>query len=99
MLVFILLSVFRNFTLLPSTVLVIAGTLLFPERLGLVFSISLVGVVISAALVYFLFEFLGLDTFSREGIQTGFAGWNDNYNREASGSSWRGPPFPSCQRT
>ena len=63
MLAFILFSVFRNFTLLPSTVLVITGTLLFPERLGLVFSISLVGVVISAALIYFLFEFLGLDTF------------------------------------
>ncbi len=63
MLAFILFSVLRNFTLLPSTVLVIAGTLLFPERLGLVFSISLAGVVISAALIYFLFEFLGLDTF------------------------------------
>ena len=32
----------------PGTVLVFAGTLLFPERLGLVFSISLVGVVSSA---------------------------------------------------
>ena len=66
MLAFILFSVFRNFTLLPSTVLVIAGTLLFPERLGLVFYISLVGVVISAALIYFLFEFLGLDTFFKK---------------------------------
>ena len=54
------LSVVRPITLIPSTALIIAGTLLFPDRHWFVFASSLAGVVASAALIYFFFEFLGL---------------------------------------
>ena len=57
---YVLLSVVRAFTLIPSTVLVIVGALLFPDRPGFVMVSSLGGVVASAALVYFFFDFLGI---------------------------------------
>ena len=57
---YIVLSVVRAFTLIPSTVLIIVGTLLFPDRPWFVMVSSLGGVVASAVLIYFFFEFLGL---------------------------------------
>jgi len=57
---YVVLSVVRAFTLIPSTVLVVVGTLLFPDRPGFVMISSLGGVVASAVLIYFFFEFLGL---------------------------------------
>ena len=54
------LSVLRPLTLVPSTVLIVAGTLLFPDRAGMVFAVSLGGVVASAAVIYYFFDFLGL---------------------------------------
>lgn len=60
LLAYVLVSVLRPVTLVPSTVLIVAGTLLFPERYALVFSVSLAAVVASAALIYYFFDFLGL---------------------------------------
>ena len=57
---YMVVGVVRAFTLLPSTVLIIAGTLLFPDRPWFVVASSLAGIVVSSALVYFFFEFLGL---------------------------------------
>ena len=66
LLAYFVLSVVRAFTLIPATVLIIAGTLLFPNQQLFVFVSSLIGVVASAALVYFFFEFLGLgELFAR----------------------------------
>ena len=63
---YVVLSVARPFTLIPSTVLIIVGTLLFPDRPWFVIISSLGGVVASAVLIYFFFEFLGLgDLFER----------------------------------
>lgn len=59
-------SVLRPVTLVPSTVLIVAGTLLFPDRYWTVFAVSLGGVVASAALIYRFFDFLGLaEAFER----------------------------------
>lgn len=60
LLAYVILSVVRGFTLVPSTVLIVAGTLLFPDQRWFVMVSSLAGVVASSALVYFFFEFLGL---------------------------------------
>ena len=53
-------GVLRPVTLVPSTALILAGTLLFPERYALVFSVSLASIVASAALIYYFFDYLGL---------------------------------------
>ena len=53
-------SVLRPITLIPSTVLIVVGTLLFPDRAWAVFVVSLAGVVASAAIIYYFFDFLGL---------------------------------------
>ena len=57
---YIALSVVRPFTLIPSTALIIVGALLFPRHPWFVMVSSLVGIVASAAVVYFFFEFLGI---------------------------------------
>ena len=54
------LSVARPVTLVPSTVLVVVGTLLFPDRPATVFCVSLAGVAASAGIIYYFFDFLGL---------------------------------------
>ena len=60
LLAYVVVSVLRPVTLVPSTVLIVAGTLLFPERYALVFAVSLAAVVASAAIIYYFFDFLGL---------------------------------------
>ena len=62
-----LLSVVRPVTMVPSTVLIIVGTLLFPGRYWMVFAVSLGGISLSAILIYYFFEFLGLkEVFERK---------------------------------
>ena len=63
---YVALSVMRPVTLVPSTVLIIVGTLLFPDRYFMVFMVSMGGVVVSAALIYYFFDYLGLaEVFER----------------------------------
>ena len=63
---YVVVSILRPVTLVPSTVLIIVGTLLFPDRSVLVFVVSLLGVVVSSALIYYFFDVLGLaETFER----------------------------------
>jgi uncharacterized membrane protein YdjX (TVP38/TMEM64 family) len=66
-LVYLGMSAFRGFTLLPSTPLVLAGTLLYPDQPWLVLAISMAGIVISSTLIYFGSEALGFsDYFERK---------------------------------
>lgn len=57
---YIVVSILRPVTLVPSTVLIVVGTLLFPDRSVLVFVVSLLGVAVSSALIYYFFDILGL---------------------------------------
>ena len=64
---YVVVSLLRPVTLIPSTVLIVAGTLLFPDRYWTVFAISLGGVVASSGLVYWFFDFLGFaELFERK---------------------------------
>jgi uncharacterized membrane protein YdjX (TVP38/TMEM64 family) len=62
-LVYLGMSAFRGFTLLPSTPLVLAGTLLYPDEPWLVLAISMAGIVISSTLIYFGSEALGFSDY------------------------------------
>jgi len=57
---YVVVSILRPVTLVPSTVLIVVGTLLFPDRPVLVFVVSLLGVAVSSALIYYFFDILGL---------------------------------------
>ncbi len=57
---YLAMSAIRGLTLLPSTPLVIAGTLIFPDQLVAVFAVSMVGIVLSSSMVYFFSDHLGL---------------------------------------
>lgn len=60
---YILISALRGLTLLPSTPLVIAGTLLFPAEPLAVFAVSILGIALSSTMIYFFSEALGFDNF------------------------------------
>lgn len=61
--VYILMSTFRGFTLLPSTPLVIAGTLLFPERPLVVLLVCLIGIGASSTMIYLFSDRLGFHEY------------------------------------
>lgn len=67
LLIYCFFSVVRGFTLLPSTPLVIAGTILYPHQPWLVLFISLSGILLSSSMIYFFSDFLGFtDYFERK---------------------------------
>jgi uncharacterized membrane protein YdjX (TVP38/TMEM64 family) len=59
LIVYLAISALRGFTLLPSTPLVLAGTLLYPDQPWLVLAISISGILISSSLIYFFSDALG----------------------------------------
>ncbi len=61
LLIFLILSIVRGLTLLPSTPFVIAGTLLFPNQLWMVFWISIIGITFCSILLYYFSSYLSFD--------------------------------------
>ncbi len=60
-------SLLRGFVLLPSTPLVIAGTLVFKSQPLMVLSISMTGIMLSSAALYYFSDRLGIkDYFVRK---------------------------------
>jgi uncharacterized membrane protein YdjX (TVP38/TMEM64 family) len=62
-LIYFAMSVLRGFTLLPSTPLVLAGTIVFPSQPVTVLCISLCGIALSSSLIYFCSEALGFHEY------------------------------------
>ena len=62
-LIYFLFSAFRGFTLLPSTPLVLAGTILFPTQPFAVLAVSMIGILLSSTMIYYFSEFLGFDEY------------------------------------
>lgn len=58
--IFLAISIVRGFTLLPSTPLIIAGTLAFPTAPWTVLAISIIGIIASSSLIYWFSETLGI---------------------------------------
>lgn len=52
LLILFLLHLFRGFTMLPPTILIFAGIIMYPDRLSELLIISIVGAVLSGALAY-----------------------------------------------
>ncbi len=61
--VYLLLSILRGFTLLPSTPLVLAGTLMFPTQLWLVLAVSIFGILVSSSVIFWFSDLLGISKF------------------------------------
>ncbi len=61
--VYFLIHLLRGFVLLPSTPLVFAGVILFPEHLIWVLIVSLLGIIGSSLLIYFFSDKLGFSSF------------------------------------
>jgi uncharacterized membrane protein YdjX (TVP38/TMEM64 family) len=60
---YIVASALRGLTLLPSTPLVLAGTLLFPAQPMAVLAVSLIGIGLSSTMIYFFSEYLGFHEY------------------------------------
>ncbi len=70
--IYFVLSVLRALTLLPSTPLVLAGTLLFPEQPFAVLAVSMTGILLSSTLIYYFSDYLGFSEYF-EGHKPAFA--------------------------
>ncbi|MBK6749624.1 MAG: TVP38/TMEM64 family protein [Pyrinomonadaceae bacterium] len=62
-LIYLAMSALRGFSLLPSTPLVIAGTLLFPDQPLAVLAVSIGGILLSSTMIYYFSEFLGFHEY------------------------------------
>lgn len=63
LIIYFAISIARGFTLLPSTPLVLAGTLIFPASPWLVLAVSIIGIVISSSMIYWFSDLLGFDEY------------------------------------
>ena len=61
MMIYIVISLIRGLFLLPSTPFVLAGAIIFPDNLHLVFIVSMLGIVATAVFLYFASRFLEFD--------------------------------------
>jgi len=61
--IYILLSMVRGFFLIPSTPFVLAGVAMYPDDPAIVISISMVGILFSATLLYFFSKKLGFSGY------------------------------------
>jgi uncharacterized membrane protein YdjX (TVP38/TMEM64 family) len=61
--IYISISMFRGFFLIPSTPFVLAGVAMYPENPIMVISISMAGILFSATLLYFFSQRLGFSLF------------------------------------
>ena len=57
-LVYVVISLIRGLFLLPSTPFVLAGVILFPTNLSLVFVVSMLGILTTAVFLYYASRFL-----------------------------------------
>ncbi len=60
MLVYFIVSMVRGWFLMPSTPFILAGVLLFPHQPFAVLGISMLGILFSAASIYYLSDWLGI---------------------------------------
>jgi uncharacterized membrane protein YdjX (TVP38/TMEM64 family) len=56
---YFIISLLRGFTLVPSTPLVLAGTILYPNEPFLILAISLTGIIFSSTMIYYFSDYLG----------------------------------------
>jgi uncharacterized membrane protein YdjX (TVP38/TMEM64 family) len=59
LLIYIFISIVRGLFLIPSTPFVLTGILLFPEQPWLVFLISIAGILLTTAMLYYFSDALG----------------------------------------
>lgn len=62
-LIYLFASMLRGLSLLPSTPLIIAGTLAFPSHPWMVLSISILGILVSSSMIYWLSDLLGFSEY------------------------------------
>lgn len=65
---YFLIHVFRGFVLLPSTPLIFAGVILFPNDLIWVLIVSLIGILSSSLLIYYCSDKLGFSKYFKNRI-------------------------------
>lgn len=62
-LIYLFLSIVRGITLLPSTPLVLAGTILFPDQPFAVLAVSMSGILFSSTMIYYFSDCLGFSEY------------------------------------
>lgn len=64
-----MLFFFRGILLVPSTPLILVGMILFPDAPDTVFLISMIGILLSAYIIYQFSDILGLDEYFAKNVK------------------------------
>lgn len=75
LIIYTVLTLIRGFFLIPSTPFVIAGGLLFPDKLLFVFIISMVGIMVAALSLYFFANWLGFGNYLESKFPNKISQW------------------------
>ena len=84
--VYIAVSLIRGFFLIPSTIFVVAGSIIFPEQSLLVLTISMLGVLFSATCLYYFSDSIGFSEILEKKYPQQVTSWKARLNRP--GSTW-----------
>ena len=58
LIIYSLASILRGLTLVPSTPFILVGTIIFPQHLIFVFTVSIIGILISSTIIYYFSDFM-----------------------------------------
>ena len=75
--IYLLISLLRGLFLIPSTPFVLAGIILFPGNPWLVFSISMIGIIVTTAALYYFSDVLGFSEKLQNKFPNKMKKWED----------------------
>lgn len=82
--VYLVLSLARGFFLVPSTPFVLAGGLLFPDKLLIVLIISMTGIMLSATAIYYFSDLLGFSKRLHSKFSSKVDAWRKRFTNPSS---------------
>lgn len=78
---FIAANIVRGLFLFPNTPLLLAGAFIFPDQLWMVFWVSMAGVMLTAIMMYYFAEMIGVGVFLEEKYPKQILKWEERLRR------------------
>ena len=78
---FIIANVLRGFFLFPNTPLLLAGAFIFPHQLWMVFWVSMAGVMLTAVMMYYFAELIGIGPLLEQKYPKQILKWEERLQR------------------
>lgn len=84
LLIYVILTLVRGLFLIPSTPFVLAGVVLFPEHPVFMIIISMIGIMLTSAALYYFSDILGFSNYLEKKHPSGVEKWKQRLNNPKS---------------